>query len=88
MEVILFSNEDPRYNRDAEILAQLLNSLREKYPQLIINEYDGDKFEQLSQFVNIDYEKNYPIFLLNGEIVASEGIPDIKELENYIEEFV
>ncbi|MFZ7102690.1 MAG: hypothetical protein ACOWWO_08520 [Peptococcaceae bacterium] len=89
LEVILFTNEDPRFNRDADILAQFLNALQEKYPQVIIHEYDGDKMEKLFQVVDIDYyNNNYPIILLNGQIIASQGIPDIKEIENYIAEFL
>ncbi|MDK2823591.1 MAG: hypothetical protein PWQ67_1799 [Clostridia bacterium] len=88
LEVILFSDENAKYNRDADILAQFLNELRNKYPQMIIHEYDGDKMEKLFQYIDIDYyQNNYPIFILNGKIVSSEGIPDIKEIENYIEEF-
>jgi disulfide oxidoreductase YuzD len=46
------------------------------------------KMEKLFQYIDIDYyQNNYPIFILNGKIVSSEGIPDIKEIENYIEEF-
>jgi len=90
MEVFLYENEDPRYNRDADILAQLFNSLREKYPQMIIKVYDGNKINGLSQHMDIDYynRNNYPLFILNWHIVSTEGIPTIEDIENYIEEFL
>ncbi|KJS19523.1 MAG: hypothetical protein VR72_18360 [Clostridiaceae bacterium BRH_c20a] len=88
MEVFLYENEDPRYNSDADILAQFLNSLREKYPQMIIEVYEGNKMDQLSQHMDIDYQnlKNYPLFILNGHIVSVEGKATIEDIENYIEE--
>jgi len=87
MEVILFENENPRYNRDADILAQFFNGLREKYPQISIRVYDGDAIERLTQHINLDYySSNYPIFILNGHVVSARGIPDIKDIENYIDE--
>jgi len=89
MDVILYANEDPRYNRDADILAQFLNSLREKYPGIIIREYDGNNIDKLSQHIDIDYYniKNYPLFILNGHILSTKGIPTMEYIANYIEEF-
>lgn len=87
MEVILFRSENTRYNRDADILAQFLNGLRARYPQMIISEYDGNIIEQLSQHVHLDYyDQSYPVFILNGHIVSSGGVPDIKDIDKYIEE--
>lgn len=87
MEVILFENENPKYNRDADVLAQFMNGLQEKYPQMVIREYNGNTIEKLARYIDVDYfDKNHPIFILNGHVVSSEGIPEIKDIENFIEE--
>jgi len=89
LDVLLFSNEDPKYNRDAEILAQFLNELQEKYPSLVLNQYDADKVEGLTQKLNLDNrQRKFPVFILNGEILICDGIPTIEDMDKIIQKIL
>jgi hypothetical protein len=87
MEVILFDKENSKYNRDADLLAQFFNKLREKFPQITIEEYSGDSIQRLDHYIDIDsFDKGYPVFILNGNVVSSSKIPEIRDIEKFIEE--
>ncbi|MGI6226391.1 MAG: hypothetical protein ACOYJ1_09070 [Peptococcales bacterium] len=87
MEIILLENGDFKSQHDADILAQFLCSLKERYPEITIRKYDNETIEKLTNYVDLDaYLKESPIIILNGHIISSKGIPDIQTVTNYIEE--
>lgn len=87
MEVILLENENSSYNHSTHILAQFLSNLRQKYPEIVIRQYNRTTIEELANYVDLDfYNLGNPIIILNGHILSTKGIPDINDITNYIEE--
>jgi len=87
MEVILFDNERPNFNREADLLVKFFNPLRKKYPQITIKSYSGEAIHRLEQYIDIDsFDKKYPVFIINGHVVSSSKTPVLRDIEKYIEE--
>lgn len=90
LDIILYSNENSIYNADADVLSQFVYSLKKKYPNMDINNYDGDEplvgaaVEEVVKDSNFKNTSGHPLLIFNGVLMSIDEIPSLETVDQFL----